>query len=163
VRVDIGVEPKARRRIPAVAFVAPAISAVIIGYFAVGSVSLVVAALVFALVVLVAWAGPRVNSRVYGQNRDTPSDFTASAIVNRVPGQVRFHASELIWTPRRVRSDRKPIQLSFGAVTRATLQPLPGVPRSCRVRLQQNDGSTVELTVFSRCDRIEQALRAATS
>jgi hypothetical protein len=159
--MNVAIEPKAKRRVSGWAFVGPALAAMVIGYFAVGPASLIVAVVVFAVVVLLAWAGPRFNSRVYDRSPSLSAGFAASAIVDHVAGRMGLESGELTWTPRRQNSGRSVIQFSLSTVSRATLRPLPGIPTSCRLRCEMHDGASVEMTVFGTCNRLAQALRTS--
>jgi hypothetical protein len=157
--MNIEVEPKARRRISGWAFVGPALGSSIIGYFAVGPVSLVAAAAVFAAVILLAWAGPRVNGHVYGGRPSPTSVLTASAIFDHVAGRLEMESAILTWKPRRQGSRHSVMAIPISSLANITLQPLPGIPTSCRLVCETIGGDSVELTVFGRCDDLAQALK----
>ena len=159
--MNIDIESKAKRRIPQWAFVGPAVAALLVGYFALGPISLVVAVAVFAVVVVLALWGPRVNDRLYGGLPATTADLLASAVVDHVAGRVQLDQGLLTWKPRHARSQRSALAIPLIDVSRFAIQPLPGIPATCRLRAEMLDGSTIEMTIFMKCDVISTALRAA--
>jgi hypothetical protein len=156
-RVDL--RTKAQRRISGWVFVAPSLAAVVIGYVAVGPISLVVAALAAALMLVAAFSGPRINRRVYGQT-PTRGAWSASAIHEHVAGQVELHGDELRWRARRADQRHPHVDITMSTVSDVTIEPLPGIPTSCRVTFLSSDGSTVALTVFARPDILKRAFEA---
>jgi hypothetical protein len=160
--MKIDVQPKANRRIAGWVFVGPAVSAIVIGYFAIGPVSIVESAAVFGAVTLLAWSGPRLNRRLYGPPPAASASFVASAILDHKTGQLEVDRGSLTWRPRRRGVSRATdVAIPLSEVSRVELQPLPGLPRSCRLRWFLADGESAEMSVFSRSDDIARALIAA--
>jgi hypothetical protein len=115
--------------------------------------------LVFLVIVLLAWSGPKINLRLFGAAPRYGTVLHACAAENRRDGTLDIGPDFLHWTPwRRNAATMDPLDVDFSHIQAATLLRRSGIPASCRLELRLADGTARNLTVFAPTDNVEAAL-----
>jgi hypothetical protein len=128
-------------------------------YFAIGPGVVVVAVVTVAVVVGLAWSGPKVNGRLYGTPEAPDARLHVQSAVERRAGTLEVDETRLTWRPwKRYEGRVQPIEVSLDELDEAIVYARSGIPASCRLELRTSSGAVWNVTVFASADVVKQAL-----